>query len=174
MGLWSAQRSNASLTVMPWVSEMFSASVSSRSVLVNPGITLFTVMPEEATSLASVLANPVTAARTAFDRMRPSIGCFTATEVMLMIRPHPAFFIAGSTARVRFRTLLRFCSTAVLHASTEWLSKGPGGGPPVFVTRISTFPKSSSAVFMRRSMSSGTLRSAGTATTSTPVASWIH
>ena len=46
-------------------------------------MTLLTVMPNGATSFASVRAKPVTAARMLLDRIRPSTGCFTAIDVML-------------------------------------------------------------------------------------------
>ena len=58
------------------------------------------MMPKGAVSLASVRANPVTAARTAFDRMRPSTGCLAAIEVTLRMRPKRRSFMPGRTARV--------------------------------------------------------------------------
>ena len=87
----------------------------------------------------------MTAARTLFERMRLSTGCFTAMDVTLMMRPHRRSFIPGSTARVSSTTLSRFCRTASCHASAEWLSKGPAGGPPPLVTSTSICPNAASA-----------------------------
>jgi hypothetical protein len=61
---------------------------------------LFTVIPRVATSFASVRAKAVTAARTLFESIRLSTGCFTAIEVMLSILPHRRSFISGNTWRV--------------------------------------------------------------------------
>ena len=58
-----------------------------------------------ASSMASVLARFVTAARTALDSTRPSIGCATETEVMLMMRPPPHAASAGIAARQSRTTL---------------------------------------------------------------------
>ena len=57
------------------------------------------MMPCVATSFARVRANPVTAARMLFDRIKLSTGCFTAIEVTLMIRPQCRSRIPGNTAR---------------------------------------------------------------------------
>src|SRR5690554_871786 len=154
---------------MPRAAAVRAASSSTRRVRVYPGSTLFTVMPNGATSLASLRANPVTAARTLFERMSPSTGCFTAMDVMLMMRPQRRCFIPGSTPRTRFSTLSRLRRIAACHASGEWLSNGPAGGPPAFVTSTSTAPNRSSAVPTKPSTTSGTLTSAATATTSAPV-----
>jgi hypothetical protein len=61
---------------------------------------LLTVMPNGATSFASVRAKPVTAARMLFESISPSTGCFTVIDVTLMTRPHRRSFIPGSTRRV--------------------------------------------------------------------------
>src|SRR4051812_9849397 len=125
-------------------------------------------MPKGATSFASVRANPVTAARTLFERMGLSTGCFTAIDVTLMMRPHRRSFIFGSTARVSSTTLIRFWRTASCHTAAEWVSNGPAGGPPPFVTSTSTWPNSASVRAVRRERSSGFARSAATSTTRTP------
>ena len=128
-------------------------------------------MPSTATSLASVRAKPVTAARTEFERMRLSTGCFTAMDVTLTMRPHRRSRMPGSTRRVRLSTLSRFCRIASRQTSAECARKGPAGGPPVFVTSTSTPPQRSVAALTTRSTPSGSVRSAATATTSAPAAS---
>ena len=55
----------------------------------SPGRMLLTVMPSVATSLASVRAKPVTAARMLFESIRLSTGCLAAIDVTLMIAPPP-------------------------------------------------------------------------------------
>ena len=45
------------------------------------------VMPSAPYSLARVLARPATPARRQFESIRPSMGCFTDMEVMVMRRP---------------------------------------------------------------------------------------
>src|SRR5260370_14248151 len=76
--------------------EILFARLSRRAVRVYPGQTLFTVMPYGAYSFASVRARPVTAARTELESSKPSTGCFTADDVMVMNRPQLFFFIRGS------------------------------------------------------------------------------
>ena len=72
-----------------------------RSVAMNPGQMLFTVMPSVATSSASALAKPRTPARAVEERMRPGSGCLAATETRQMIRPHFALLMIGTAARAR-------------------------------------------------------------------------
>src|ERR1700719_938805 len=75
--------------------EILFARLSRRAVRVYPGQRLFTVMPYGAYSFANVRASPVTAARTELESRRPSTGCFTAEEVMVMNRPQLFFFMRG-------------------------------------------------------------------------------
>ena len=79
--------------------------------------------------MASVRAKPVTAARTLFERIRPSTGCFTAIDVMLTMRPHRRSFIPGTTARVRLRTLSRFWRSPrhALRMALERARRRPAG-----------------------------------------------
>ena len=134
-------------------------------------MTLLTVIPNAPTSFANVRAKPVTAARTLFESMRLSTGCFTAIEVMLRIRPHRRSFIPGNTARVRLSTLSRFWRMASRHTSGECVSNSPAGGPPVLVTRISMRPKWLNPSATNRSTCCGSERSVAIATTFTPNAS---
>ncbi len=62
-------------------------SAMSRSVAMFPGQTLFTVIPSGASSRDRVLAMPTTPRRAVLDRISRSMGCLTAMEVMLMMRP---------------------------------------------------------------------------------------
>src|SRR6185312_8794396 len=139
-----------------------------RSVSVYPGMTLFTVTPQVATSFASVRANPVTAARTLFERIRLSTGCLTAIDVMLMMRPHSRSFIPGSTARVMLTALSNVRRHASVHADGGCASNGPAGGPPALLTRMSTRPNSSRAEVQTRSTAAGSEMSATTEITLTP------
>ena len=75
-------------------------SASSRAVFVKPGITLFTVIPNRPSSLASVFVQFAIAARTVFDTPRPLIGVKTEVLVMLMMRPYPASRMSGAHACV--------------------------------------------------------------------------
>src|SRR5688500_15353921 len=59
---------------------------------------LLTVTPSAATSEATVFAQPVNPARTVFERIKPSMGCFTEIDVMLTTRPQPCFCIPGKTS----------------------------------------------------------------------------
>src|SRR6185437_11839931 len=130
---------------------------------------LLTVMPSVATSLARVRANPVTADRTLFERIRLFTGCFTAMDVTLTIRPHRRCRMPGSTARVSSTALRSVRFTARSHAIQSCASNGPAGGPPAFVTRMSTWPKRAMASAVTSSMCSCFERSATTVCTSTPV-----
>ena len=62
-------------------------SECSRPVSVNPGSTLFTVIPNGPSSPASVFAQFATAPRIVFETPSPGIGAFTDVEMMLMMRP---------------------------------------------------------------------------------------
>ena len=131
---------------------------------------LFTVMPNEATSVASVRAIPVTAARRLLDSIRLSTGCFTLMDVMLRMRPQPCAFMPGSTARVSSTTLVSNRRVAASHVSGERLSNVPAGGPPALVTSTSTRPKRASATATTAAPAPGAAKSAGTASTGTPLA----
>src|SRR6266536_1827639 len=140
-----------------------------RSVRMRPGRTMLTVMPSRASSLARVLNIPAMPGRTPFERISPSTGCLTELDWMARMRPHFFFFMSGKTARMK-RTVERWtCSKAAFHCSSVICSKGPGGGPPTLATSTSTPPHFCRVAVTTRSMSSGLLASAGTASTSAPV-----
>ena len=77
-----------------------------------PGQTLLIRMFSGASSVASVLANPMTPVRAILDNISPSTGCLTDTEVRFMIRPPPRVRMLGTTARVKLMVLIRFKFTA--------------------------------------------------------------
>ncbi len=81
--------------------------VSRRCVLVAPGKTLFTVIPNCPNSFAMVFAHEATAPRIVFDTPRLCNGTFTDVEMILMIRPKPSFFIEGMTALVRIWLVIK-------------------------------------------------------------------
>src|SRR5262249_11855473 len=98
-------------------------------------------MPNLAYSLESVFAKPATADRMEFESSRPSTGCLTVVEVMVMNRPHPFFFIRGSVSRAKYTVLRSKRSTADRQSSGRVSTKSLDGGPPELVTQMSIFPK---------------------------------
>src|SRR5207248_11483321 len=77
-----------------------------RSVAVYPGHTLFTSTLCGAYSFERLFTNPTTAARTEFERIRLSTGCFTVSEVIVINLPHRRSRIPGKPARARYRVLI--------------------------------------------------------------------
>ncbi len=149
------------------------ASSSTRCVRVKPGMTLFTVMPWVATSLASVRAKPVTAARTALLRISPSTGCLAAIDVTLTMRPQPRACMPGRTPRTRAMTLCKVVRSAWSHAASSCCWNGPAGGPPALVTRMSTPPCARIAASSTAATPAAVATSATTAVTGTPCAARI-
>src|SRR5687768_13104196 len=132
---------------------------------------LLTVIPKLATSFARDLAKPVTAARRLFESIRFSTGCFAAIDVMFRIRPQPRSFIPGKQSRDISTTFMRTPAAAWSHCSRDSSSNVPEGGPPEFVIRMSICPNRSIPCSKTRTMSSGTVMSAGIPMTSTPLRS---
>jgi len=122
-----------------------------------------------ASSVERVLANPMTPERTVLDRIRPSMGCFTEMDVMLMIRPQRFSFITGTTSRVMTMVLRRFRRNPLLHMVSSISRKFIDGGPPALLTRISTVPKWARALRTNWVAWRGSDTSAATANTSAPV-----
>src|SRR5438093_628870 len=98
---------------------------------------LFTSMLKGAYSFERLFTKPTTADRTEFERMRPSIGCLTAMDVIVINRPHCCCFMMGSTSRAKNSVLMKFRSTAERQSATDVSVNGLLGGPPAFVTQIS-------------------------------------
>src|ERR1700685_3339424 len=66
-----------------------------------------------------------------------------APDEMLMIRPHPRSFIAGTTARVHRNVVVRLASTTACQAASDTSSSGRPPWPPpppAVLTRMSTGP----------------------------------
>src|SRR5436853_426171 len=101
-------------------------------------------MPSAAYSLASVRARPVTAARIEFESSRPSTGCLTADEVMVIRRPHLFFCMRGRVSLAKKTVLIRSWSTAERQSSGFVFLNELDGGPPELVTQISMRPKRAS------------------------------
>src|SRR5690606_23801824 len=81
---WSISFLTASVVALVF-DALFSIMDDKRPVAVAPGKTLFTVMPNCPTSLASVFAQLATAARMVLLTPRLGNGCFTDVEMILMI-----------------------------------------------------------------------------------------
>src|SRR5437879_13337628 len=94
-------------------------------------------MPSAAYSLASVRARPVTAERIEFESSRPSTGCLTADEVMVIRRPHLFFCMRGRVSLAKKTVLIRSWSTAERQSSGFVFLNELDGGPQELVTQIS-------------------------------------
>ena len=101
-------------------------------------------MPFGPSSWESVFAQPITPGRYVFESSRPSLGSFTADDVMLTTRPRPLFRSSGSASRVSRRVDISVSSQAARQASSSKSSKPPAGGPPVLLTTMSSLPNRSS------------------------------
>src|SRR5438445_13315622 len=98
-------------------------------------------MPSAAYSFARVRAKPTTAARIEFESNRPSTGCLTADEVMVIRRPHLFFCIRGKVSLAKKMVLIRSWSIAERQSSGLVFLKELDGGPPELVTQMSMRPK---------------------------------
>src|SRR5581483_7366045 len=98
-GMRRARSSRISSKLRPAARACASMTERMRSVKVLPGPTLFTVMPSGPSSRDSVLARPVVASRTLFERIRPSIGSFTVVDVILITRAWSDLRSQGSASR---------------------------------------------------------------------------
>src|SRR3712207_7128237 len=103
-----------------------------------------TVMPDVASSSATVL-------------VRPAMPCLAATyaalngaetsewaEAVLMMRPHPRAFMPGTAARMAWKAEERLMAMIWFHFSTGKSSTGETNWMPALLTRMSTLPKLSS------------------------------
>src|ERR1039457_6700734 len=97
-----AQRLSISAGVTPCLAASVSASSISRAVAVKPGQTLFTRTFDGPYSLASVFTRPLTPARMELERISPSTGCLTETEVIAIKRPQRCCCIKGSDSLARY------------------------------------------------------------------------
>ncbi len=83
-------------------------------------------MPFGPSSCDSVFAQPITPGRYMFESSSPSLGSFTADDVMLTTRPRPLFRSSGSASRVRRSVDIRVRSQADRQASSSKSSKLAG------------------------------------------------
>ena len=89
MGMAFFQLFSSSVMLCPPFFARASIKLERRAVAVAPGRTLFTVIPDSATSLLRVFAQLATAQRVVFDTPSPGMGSFTEVEMMLMIVSQP-------------------------------------------------------------------------------------
>ncbi len=139
----------------PWISRR-------RSVWNDPGMTLLTSTPSDATSLARVRTTPATPARVALLRARPSIASRTERLVMVTMRPQRRSRIPGRAARMSRTVPMSDCSIATCQSASETSTNRPVGGPPAFATRISTGPSTRSVAVTAAAGPPGSAMSATT------------
>src|SRR3984893_18233981 len=101
-------------------------------------------MPSAAYSLASVRARPATAARIELESKRPSKGCLTADEEIVIRRPHLFFCMRGRVSLAKKTVLINSWSMAARQTSGLVSLKRLDGGPPELVTQMSMRPKRAS------------------------------
>ena len=91
--------------------------------------------------MESDLAKPMTPERTVLERTSPSMGCLTAIEVILIIRPQCFSFMIGTASRVITIVESRLRRNPRCQSSSSTSRKLIEGGPPALFTRMSTVPK---------------------------------
>jgi len=111
---------------------------------------------------------PDTAIRMEFESISISFGCFTVIEVRLIILPHLFPCIWGTTCLMNLTTCMNVRLKVLIHCLSVTSKKLPAGGPPVFVTRISTSPNFSEVKSTTFLISPGMEKSAGTTSASPP------
>src|SRR5690606_39569531 len=100
-GISRIMLSRISSSVLPdSLARVFTRSLM-RPVSNDPGKRLFTVIPYDPSSEASVLAQLATAPRTVLETPSPRMGTFTEVEMTLIIRPYRARFIPSRHAFTR-------------------------------------------------------------------------
>ncbi len=88
-------------------------------------------------SRARPATKPVSPVRAPLDSPSSGMGCFTAPEVMLTMRPKRRAIMPSTTARMSRIGVSMFASSALIQASRSHWRKSPGGGPPALLTRMS-------------------------------------
>ncbi len=78
---------SSSSRLIPLFFAIAGLSVSSLGVAVNPGSTLFTVIPNSPSSIERVLDQLATAPRMVLETPNPTMGAFTVVEMILLMRP---------------------------------------------------------------------------------------
>src|SRR5262245_44316390 len=102
-----------------------------RSVAMRPGSTMLLVTLSLPTSFASVLDQPTSDSRSAFERPRFGIGATTPDDVLVIIRPYLRLFMPGSTRSVIATTDRTMLSKCLRQSAGSCPLAGVGGGPPV-------------------------------------------
>src|SRR5436190_14879157 len=128
-----------------------------------PGARQFTVTPCGPSSRASDFAYPVTPGRMVFDSARCSVGSFAALDVKTRMRPPSLWTRCGRQSSTRRTSGASRSSTASSTLSGVIAVAGPGGGPPLFQTRMSSPPNASTVRWTVAVRSRGLLTSPRTA-----------
>src|SRR6059036_3944853 len=158
-----------SSAVRPLVFAWMAIVERNRSVSKGPGRRLLIVTLSATVLRASPATKPVSPVRAPFERPRMSMGCFTALDVMLTMRPKRRAIMPSTVALMRRIGVIIFASTARIHVSRSQSRKSPGGGPPALLTRMSGAGHAVSSAARPASV----VTSPATAVTRTPVASRI-
>ena len=140
---------------MPVRSARTPSSQRTRSVSILPGAIRFTVMPFGPSSSASVLTSPWMPGRKTFENPRPGSAVLIEEDAIVTMRPWFEASRCGTAARAPRATDSSTDSKAFCHASSSNESRGPAGGPPVFVTRMSSPPNAVAAASTSRAGPSG-------------------
>src|SRR5437867_3944622 len=141
----------------------------SRSVSKGPGRRLLIVTLWPTVLRASPATKPVSPVRAPFESPRMSMGCFTALDVILTMRPKRRAIMPSTVALMRRIGVSMFASSALIQVSRSHSRKSPGGGPPALLTRMSGAGHAASGAARPASV----VTSPATAVTRTPVASRI-
>src|ERR1043165_7982680 len=98
IGISALHSSDTASSETPRLSALERKRLRRRSVDMEPGSTLLTVIPKGASSPARVLDQLATAARMVLETPRLRSGVLTEVEMICMIRPYPSAFMPGTTA----------------------------------------------------------------------------
>src|SRR5262245_26910610 len=111
-------------------------------------------MLSAATWSASVLVRAESPARSVLEIVSTGVGCFATNDVMCTMRPHLRLRMSGMTSFDKRTAFISVPSTPNRHCSSFRSRKAAAGGPPVLVTRMSTWPKRSMVASNHRCRSS--------------------
>ena len=107
----------------------------SLSVSVNPGRTLLIVM-HVGSSRESDFAHDAIAPLKVFERPMFGIGSLTDVEMMLTIRPIPAFSISGTTPRTNVCDACKCLLNGASKSPISLSRRGPPGGPAALLINM--------------------------------------
>ena len=126
-----------------------------RPVRVDPGMTMFTVMPKAPSSPAIVRTQLPMAARTTLLTPNPRSGVTTLVLVTATTRPNPAARMPGANACSSPCAVPTCCRTAFSMSAPCASTRNPGAGPPVLATSTCTAPSRDTKASAARSMAAG-------------------